>query len=147
MAASGKLSLYTNGTLAAQITTALRPIGNLIPQDAPGIGIGNVNDGFNNFPYVGDIDEVSLYNRALAAEEIKGLYNAYAAGKCLACPPVITIPPTNQIVALGSNAVFTVLAGLSHIGLPVDVQRDQHTRRDGLNAHHHQRAVDQRRQL
>ena len=30
--ASGKLSLYTNGTLAAQITTTVRPLGNLIAQ-------------------------------------------------------------------------------------------------------------------
>ena len=65
--ASGKLSLYTNGTLAAQITTTVRPFGDLIPGDSPGIGIGNVNDGFDNFPFYGDIDEVSLYNRALSA--------------------------------------------------------------------------------
>ena len=85
--ASGKLSLYTNGTLAAQITTTVRPFGNLIPQDSPGIGIGNVNDGFNNFPFCGDIDEISLYNRALSASEIQAIYNADGAGKC-------TVPPS-----------------------------------------------------
>jgi hypothetical protein len=108
--ASGKLSLYTNGTLAAQITTTIRPFGALIPTDYPGIGIGNVNDNFNNFPFWGDIDEISLYNRALTAAEVQGLYNAYNSGKCLMCAPVIVVPPTNQIVLRGSNAVFTVLA-------------------------------------
>jgi hypothetical protein len=113
--ASGKMSLYTNGTIAAQITTTIRPLGNLIPGDYPGIGIGNVNDNFNNFPFWGDIDEISLYNRALTPGEIQGIYNAYSAGKCLACPPVITVPPTNQIVVPGSTAVFSVLAGGSPV--------------------------------
>jgi serine/threonine protein kinase len=79
--ASGKLSLYTNGALAAQITTTVRPLGDLIPEDSPGIGIGNVNDGFNNFPFQGDIDEVSLYNRALSASEIHAIFAAGHRGK------------------------------------------------------------------
>jgi hypothetical protein len=114
-AASGQICLYTNGTLASQISTTRRPIGDLISSQWPGIGIGNVNDGGNDFPFVGDIDEASLYNRALTAAEVQALYNGSSSGKCLASPPVITLPPANQIVLRGSNAVFTVLAGGSPI--------------------------------
>jgi hypothetical protein len=109
--ASGNLSLYTNGTLAAQITTTVRPLGNLIPQDSPGIGIGNVNDGFNNFPFRGDIDEVSLYNRALSALEIQAIYNADGAGKCRTpVPPAIVSQPASQTALVGDTVNFAVTA-------------------------------------
>ncbi len=109
--ASGRLSLFTNGTLAAQITTTVRPFGDLIPQDAPGIGIGNVNDNFNNFPFYGDIDEVSLYNRALSAADIAAIYNADGAGKCApSVAPSITAQPSSQAVPAGSATTFTVTA-------------------------------------
>ncbi|MCX6927032.1 MAG: immunoglobulin domain-containing protein, partial [Verrucomicrobia bacterium] len=107
--ASGKLSLYTNGTLAAQITTAIRPFGALIPQDSPGIGIGNVNDGFNNFPFHGDIDEISLYNRALSATEIQATYQASRVGKCQE-PPSILVQVADLTVTGTSPATFTVTA-------------------------------------
>ncbi len=109
--ASGKLSLYTNGILAAQITTSVRPFGDLIPQDSPGIGIGNVNDGFNNFPFWGDIDEVSLYNRALTAAEIQAIYNAAGSGKCVGPnAPVILTQPADQVATVGDDATFSVVA-------------------------------------
>jgi alpha-tubulin suppressor-like RCC1 family protein len=93
---SGTMSLYTNGVLAAQTNTSIRPFGQLIAGDSPGIGIGNVNDGQNNFPFLGDIDEISLYNRALTVAEIQGIYSAGSAGKYLT---------TNTCVALASGAV------------------------------------------
>ena len=49
------------------------------PNQWPGIGIGNVNDGGNNFPFTGDLDEISLYGRALSPTEIQGLYEVNAA--------------------------------------------------------------------
>jgi hypothetical protein len=76
---TGTLSLYTNGVLAAQTTTNLRPFGALLPEESPGIGIGNVNDGGNNFPFAGEIDEVALYNRALSADEVNASYAEHAA--------------------------------------------------------------------
>ena len=87
---TGTMSIYTNGVLADQTVTAVRPFGDLIPEDSPGVGIGNLNDGQNNFPFTGDIDEISLYNRALTAAEVQAIYNAGSAGKCaVACvsPP------------------------------------------------------------
>lgn len=94
---TGTMSLYTNGVLAAQKSTSVRPFGDLNPSLHPGIGIGNVNDGFNNFPFIGDIDEISLYNRALSSSEIAAIYEAGSAGKCLAeVPVVIAGPLTNS---------------------------------------------------
>jgi hypothetical protein len=80
---TGTMSLYTNGVLAVQTVTTIQPIGQLVPGDSPGIGIGNVNDGINNFPFQGDIDEIALYNRALSAGEVAAIYNAGSAGKCV----------------------------------------------------------------
>ncbi|MFO1487815.1 MAG: LamG-like jellyroll fold domain-containing protein [Verrucomicrobiota bacterium] len=79
---AGVISLYTNGVLAAQVSTTIRPFADLIPGEAPGIGIGNVNDGGNNFPFMGDIDEIAFYNRALSAAEIQSIYTAGTFGKC-----------------------------------------------------------------
>ena len=104
--ASGKLSLYTNGTLAAQITTTVRPLGNLNAQDSPGIGIGNVNDGLNNFPFNGDIDEISLYSRALSSAEIAAIYDAGSAGKCLAPPNRAPVARCADVtVSAGTNCM------------------------------------------
>jgi hypothetical protein len=78
---AGTLSIYTNGVLAVQLATNVRPFGDLLPDQSPGIGIGNVNDGGNQFPFVGDLDEISLYNRALTVGEIRAIFNAGSAGK------------------------------------------------------------------
>src|ERR1039458_5038311 len=109
---SGIMKLYINGQLASQTVTAVRPFGDLIPEDSPGVGIGNLNDGQNNFPFTGDIDEISLYNRALSAAEIQAIYNAGSAGKCAGpLPPGITVQPSNQTTVEGSNVVLSVVAG------------------------------------
>jgi hypothetical protein len=109
---SGIMKLYINGQLASQTVTAVRPFGDLIPGDSPGVGIGNLNDGQNNFPFTGDIDEISLYNRALSAAEIQAIYNAGSAGKCAGpLPPGITVQPSNQTTVEGSNVVLSVVAG------------------------------------
>lgn len=86
----GRMILYTNGVLAAQAETRVRPMGGLIPDQTPGVGIGNVNDGGNNFPFVGDLDEVGLYNRALSEEEVSAIYEenaARAGGRAEPLPP------------------------------------------------------------
>ncbi len=56
----------------------------------------------------GQLDEVSLYNRALSSNEIAAIYVATTAGKCKA--PNITFQPQSQAVTAGSSAVFTVAA-------------------------------------
>jgi hypothetical protein len=76
---AGTMSLYTNGMLAAQIVTTVRPFGTLQADESPGVGIGNVNDGGNNFPFIGEIDEMALYDRALSADEVNAIYAEHAA--------------------------------------------------------------------
>ncbi|MCX6922367.1 MAG: immunoglobulin domain-containing protein, partial [Verrucomicrobia bacterium] len=57
------------------------------------------------------VDELSIYNRALAAPEIQAIYNAGSAGKCPpGVAPSIIAQPTNQSVFAGSSATFTVNA-------------------------------------
>jgi hypothetical protein len=127
---SGSLSLYTNGVLAAQTTTDVRPAGALIAEDHPGVCIGNENDGFNNFAFVGDIDEISLYNRALAPSEITSIYHAGSAGKCSVPPTVLNVTPTNLYVNEGTTAAFTVQA----TGSQISGYQWQHEGRDIPNA-------------
>jgi hypothetical protein len=92
---AGTLSLYTNGVLAAQITTSVRPFGALLPDESPGVGIGNVNDGGNNFPFAGEIDEVALYDRALSADEVNASYVEHAADAGSRAAP---LPPRNNMM-------------------------------------------------
>jgi hypothetical protein len=47
--------------------------------ESPGVSIGNVNDGGNNFPFIGEIDEMALYDRALTADEVNAIYAEHAA--------------------------------------------------------------------
>jgi hypothetical protein len=58
--------------------------------------------------FAGLLDEVSLYNRALSAEEIDLIYAAGAAGKCREA--AVTIQPQSQTVLAGSSVVFTAQA-------------------------------------
>jgi len=66
-------------------------------------------------PYKGLLDEVSIYNRPLAAGEIQAIYAAGSGGKCTPSNiPVVTLEPTNETVAAGGTATFTFAAS----GLP-----------------------------
>jgi sugar lactone lactonase YvrE len=82
--ATGLESLYVNGTLAAQITTDVRPFATLNSSGNPGVGIGNSNDPTSyNVPFNGLIDELSVYNRALTPGEVLGIDKAANSGKVL----------------------------------------------------------------
>ena len=79
---TGTMSIYTNGVLAIQKATAIRPFAVLDVNEEPTIGIGNVGThNFFSIPFTGNIDEISLYARALSPSEIKAIYNAGTAGK------------------------------------------------------------------
>lgn len=101
--ATSMMRLYTNGVLAAAQETGVRPFAQLDPNQSPGIGIGNLNDGGNTFPFVGDIDEISLYNRALSQSEVQSIVAAGSAGKC-----VDSVPPVSLVV----NGSFENPAGI-----------------------------------
>src|SRR6185436_19171609 len=73
--------------------------------------IGARGDNFGNGFY-GSIDELAVYNRALAANEIQAIYGARSAGKCTGpTPPLIFTQPGNQTVTVGANTTFVVEAG------------------------------------
>jgi len=57
----------------------------------------------------GLVDEVSIYNRALSAQQIQTIYLAGSNGKCL-LPVAITSQPTNETVLGGNSATFAVSA-------------------------------------
>jgi hypothetical protein len=79
---TGTMSIYVNGVLAAQKSTAIRPFGALIPSQEPSIGIGNTGTScWAYIPFNGDLDEISLYSRPLSASEILAIYQAGSAGK------------------------------------------------------------------
>jgi len=68
--------LYVNGALAAS-SSATRAS----PTQALRIGGGTSNFG-QNFFFHGALDEVTVYNRALAANEIQDIFEAGSGGKC-----------------------------------------------------------------
>jgi subtilisin-like proprotein convertase family protein len=102
---SGALQFYLNGVLVAQTNTTIRPYG-ILTGFHPGVGIGNLNDGGNNFPFIGDIDEISLYSRALSASEIKAIYNHYSSGKYNTTAPSIAAGLAEAQVTVGGTNLF-----------------------------------------
>jgi subtilase family serine protease len=108
---SGVMKLYVNGVVAVHTNTAIRPFGNLNPTLHPGVCIGNVNDGNFLDPFYGDLDEISLYSRALSASEVGAIYNAGSAGKFDSETPfpqnlaeaAITIDGAPMGIILGNN--------------------------------------------
>jgi Leucine-rich repeat (LRR) protein len=95
--------IYFNGQLQGQTNVNF-------PQDYANLPIyfGSSGEACWDHKLRGALDEVTLYNRALASNEIAAIYAAGAAGKCKGIN--ITTPPTGQTVVLGSNASFTVSA-------------------------------------
>ena len=94
-------ALYVNGGLVnASFVT------NTIAYDAHPVLIGADDDnGSPGFFYQGNIDELTLYDRALTGTEIKAIYQADAAGKC---QQPISLPLGN--LASGAAAQIQVVA-------------------------------------
>jgi hypothetical protein len=60
--------------------------------------------------FLGVVDELSIYNRALSAAEIDSIYGARSSGKCVPSVPIIAAQPVPQTVTAYSPASFSVLA-------------------------------------
>ncbi len=93
------LLFYTNGVLAGSGS------GNLGPPNTAPLTIGASG---GCFFFAGLMDEVTLYGRALSADEIQSIYNAGTAGKCF-IPPVILAQPQAVTVLVGGSAAFSVM--------------------------------------
>jgi hypothetical protein len=86
------MTIYLNGARSQEFSI---PVNYTLDNSAPGDlfigGSGAVN-------FEGTIDEVSIWNRALSADEVQGLYEY---------PPML-LPPGNRNVTAGSPIRFTV---------------------------------------
>jgi hypothetical protein len=98
--------IYVNGNLEAQMSVSF-------PQDYGNFPLffGTSGESYWDHKLKGNLDEVSIYNRALSAAEIAGIYAAGSAGKCTSGPGLtITTQPQSQTLPVGTNATFTVAA-------------------------------------
>jgi hypothetical protein len=76
--------------------------------------IGNHPDPTYTAFFDGQIDELSLYKRAVSSSEIVAIYHAGSEGKCTptsTSAPYIITQPANQTVTEGGTATFSVAAG------------------------------------
>src|SRR5262249_8853738 len=73
--------------------------------------IGARGDTLDN-SFLGSIDELAVYDRALSAGEIQSIYNALITGKCnTPVTPTIVRQPQSLYLQAGSNAIFTAVTG------------------------------------
>jgi alpha-tubulin suppressor-like RCC1 family protein len=95
--------IYVNGNLERQTNISF-------PQDYGSFPLyfGTSGQSYWDHKLKGNLDEVSLYNRALSASEIAAIYSAGSAGKCKA--PTFVTQPQSQSVVAGSDVTFTVSA-------------------------------------
>jgi hypothetical protein len=100
---SNSLQLYVNGQLQSQSAVGF-------PQDYGSLPLYFGTSGQPSWDrkLKGELDEVSLYNRALTTNEIAAIYAAGAAGKCRA--PRIAAQPQSRSVPTGTTVSFAVVA-------------------------------------
>jgi lysophospholipase L1-like esterase len=101
---SNFISLYVNGQLQNQTGVAF-------PQDYGTLPLyfGTSGQSYWDHKFKGNLDEVSLYNRALNSSEILAIYNAGASGKCRIAPTIAS-GPQNANALWGSALTFTASA-------------------------------------
>ncbi len=72
------------------------------------IAIGARGDNSGN-SFLGLIDDLAVFSRALSAAEVQSIYNAGNQGKC-GLPPSIISQPASRTNRVGDDAMFTVAA-------------------------------------
>lgn len=95
------ISLYVNGQLESQAAVSFAQDYGTLP-----LFFGTSGQSIWDHKLKGNLDEVSLYARALDATEIMAIYTAGTAGKCHGL--AITAQPQSQSVPVGSNVAFNV---------------------------------------
>jgi hypothetical protein len=96
---SGVGALYVDGSVVAQSN-----LGVFTPQTSYDFYLGERPGWALN--YSGLVDEMSVYNRALASNEIAGIYQAGSAGKCRSIPPRDHCPTDESNCCLGRHGNF-----------------------------------------
>ena len=92
------VQIYVNGQLQGQSSVSFSQNYSNLP-----VYFGSSGESYWDGKLAGQLDEVSIYNRALSSNEITAIYNAGAGGKCkpspiIGNPPVITNQPAGQSV-------------------------------------------------
>ena len=102
---SGQARILLNGVVSASAS-----LGSFTPRTSYPLYLGTRFSGQGvGANYQGLLDEVSIYSRALATNEIQAIYIAGSAGKCstLIAPSIVS-HPTNQSVLVGTDVTFRV---------------------------------------
>ena len=100
---SNSMQLYVNGQLEGQGAVSFAQDYGTLP-----LYFGTSGQGSWDHKLNGMLDEVSLYNRALASSEVAAIYAAGAAGKCRVA--AVTVRPQNQTASAGSSVSFAANA-------------------------------------
>jgi hypothetical protein len=111
--AAGLASIYVNGLVVAQTN-----VGTMTLHTVTNIYHGYRRSGtFTGARFVGAMDEMTIYNRALAPAELQGIVAADEAGKCAPPPPPCVIP-SSDIAAWwrGESNTLDSVAG-NHAGV------------------------------
>lgn len=97
-------NLYVNGALVASGT-----VNTHAGYDSHPVLIGAESD-FNSLtlPWTGEIDEATIFGRALSSNEIAAIYAAGSTGKCEG--PQLVTATINQTTTVGDTATFAVSA-------------------------------------
>ncbi len=125
--ASGQAAIYVNGLALASTN-----LGSFKPQTSYDFYLGNRPSGFFSGSYFnGQMDEPSLYNRALTTNEIIAIYNAGSLGKCpdSVIPVVTPITLLNVDFGAGTN---TTKIGFAAAGSTTNDFWNFYTRDDGV---------------
>jgi hypothetical protein len=110
---STSLVLYVNGSPKAQAAPGFSTIGD----SSCTFSIGASGSCAPSQYFPGLVDEMSLYNRALSANEIAAIYQAGAAGKCPPQPNCATCP-TSAVAWWPGEQTASDVTGNGHDGTP-----------------------------
>jgi len=124
--ATGTVRLYVDGVEVDSIASSFGTVPS--HTDDPGIGrtLGN-GDADNNgsgFTFLGDIDEVAIYNRALTANEIADhADNEYLSGT----GNTVTITANDAIQSASDSSTFTVTNGIPSVVGIIELEAEDGT--------------------
>jgi len=104
------VTLYLDGQAASYyVDTSIAPF---VPRTSDDFYIGSSPKddlGVMGTQFAGQIDEVTIYNRALSSSEVNDLVRAAGGGKCGMAPEILT-PPLSQVANAGNNVILSVVA-------------------------------------
>jgi hypothetical protein len=105
--AAGLASIYVNGQAVAQTN-----VGSMTLHTVTNIYLGYRRSGtFTGSRFVGAMDEMTIYNRALAVAELQAILAADEAGKCAPSPPPCVVPTDIAAWWRGESNTLDSVAG------------------------------------